>query len=168
MGSMRSLPGTPLPLGATPTSEGINFALFSKHATAVTLCLFASDKSLLFEIPVSQRTGDIWHVLVEGVHPPLYYAYKIEGPAEFPFAFDKDLLLLDPYAIEVTSLSKKRISLLGQSPSLPLSIENIPSPQHKENDLLVYEMHVGGFTKHPSSGVQHPGSFLGMMRKSLT
>lgn len=74
-------PGEPIPLGVTIVKDGVNFALFSEHATAVELLLFShpDDKEPKEIIPVKEKTGDIWHVLVPGIRPGQLYAYKVNG-----------------------------------------------------------------------------------------
>ena len=75
--------GTPAPLGATLTRFGVNFALFSDHATAVDLCLFdATGRRELHRIRMPRRTDDVWHVYVRGLRPGQLYGYRVHGPYE--------------------------------------------------------------------------------------
>ena len=93
--------GTPFPLGATWTGKGVNFALFSAHATKVELCLFdASGKEELERIELPEYTDEVWHVFVADLKPGAIYGYRVHGPYE-PEAghrFNPNKLLLDPYA----------------------------------------------------------------------
>ena len=103
--------GKPMPLGAALTEEGVNFALFSRHATVVTLILFDSPgpDSPWTEIPLNKRenkTGDIWHCLVRGLKAGACYLYRADGPyaPERGLRFNPHKTLIDPYAKALTSL----------------------------------------------------------------
>jgi isoamylase len=97
--------GTPLPIGgAHPQGEGVNFALFSRHATGVRLEFYRnpgdSAPSRIIELdPVRHRTGDVWHVWVRGIPAGQLYGYRVEGPylPEEGHRFNSHKLLLDPY-----------------------------------------------------------------------
>ena len=93
--------GLPYPLGATPDADGVNFALFSAHATGVELCLFDEDgREELERIALPEYTDEVWHVYVKGLKPGARYGYRVDGPYE-PKAghrFNANKLLLDPYA----------------------------------------------------------------------
>lgn len=171
--------GSPMPLGATPTPEGVNFALFSQHGTNVTLCLFGQDGKLQEEFsldPKINKTGFIWHVFLQNLRPPGFYAYKIDGPKEgdLAFRFDPNLYLLDPYAKEVSTTNqwggtrgarKEYRPLGGVLANQPFDWQGVESPRLPIGKMLIYEMHVRGFTQHPSSGVSKPGTFLGVIEK---
>lgn len=97
--------GTPLPLGATPIADGVNFALFSRHATKIWLELYdaatADKPSARYELTAEQhRTGDIWHIWLAGIQPGQRYGYRAEGPwnPDMGMRFNAHKLLLDPYA----------------------------------------------------------------------
>ncbi|MCL2044407.1 MAG: glycogen debranching protein GlgX [Treponema sp.] len=103
--------GKPIPLGATLYSEGVNFAIFSRHATSVTLVLFDSQEkdSSYVEIPLGNKggkTGDVWHILVHGLKAGACYLYRVNGPyqPERGHRFNPHKALLDPYAKALTSL----------------------------------------------------------------
>jgi glycogen operon protein len=174
--------GSPLPLGATVLRGGINFAIFSRHATSVRLALFVpGDEEPVFEFalhPHHNRTGDVWHVFVQGLDPGVEYAYRMNRePNEAPaiHRYDPEALLLDPYAKDVTGGERwgetprfeprrrnRRRCLLVDNQfdwgfDQPL---NIPLA-----DTVLYELHVRGFTRHPSSGVRQPGTFAGLAEK---
>ena len=104
--------GKALPLGATLTEKGVNFAVFSRHAAAVTLILFESAEggSLFKEIKLSNknnRTGDIWHCFIPGLKEGACYLYRADGPyiPEKGFRYNANKTLLDPYAKALTDLS---------------------------------------------------------------
>jgi glycogen operon protein len=119
--------GVPLPLGAHQRGSGVNFAVFSRHATRVRLELFdrAGDKTAGRAIdldPARNRTGDVWHVWVAGVRPGQLYAYRVDGPYEpgqgHRFNFHK--LLFDPFATAITPLPKWDFQpARGDAPSAP-------------------------------------------------
>ena len=96
----RLRPGSPFPLGATWTGEGVNFALYSESATGVALCLFDAAGQELTAISVQQRTEFVWHVFVEGVGPGQLYGYRVDGPwePERGLRHNPRCILLDPYA----------------------------------------------------------------------
>lgn len=172
------------PLGVSFNKEfnEINFCLFSEHATSVTLCLFSSPSHLIHEVdldPKTHKTGSLWHILVKGPFvSPLYYGYHVEGPQHsqvtsesvLKFDFDKKLLLLDPFAKQVSSSNKwgenrpySHLGVVSKAP--PFDWQGVTSPNHSLNELIIYEMHVRGFTKDPSSDTKNPGTFLGVIEK---
>src|SRR5690606_19752859 len=79
---MRVWPGCPYPLGATWTGEGVNFALFSEHATAVELCLFdrVDDAAESRRVPLRERTNAVWHASLPDLRPGALYAFRAHGP----------------------------------------------------------------------------------------
>src|ERR1043166_8349433 len=97
--------GNPLPIGgAHQQGDGVNFVLFSRHATRVRLELYQSpddavpDRIIPLD-PVRHRTGDVWHVWVRGIPPGQLYGYRVDGPyqPEYGHRFNRHKLLLDPY-----------------------------------------------------------------------
>ena len=174
------LTGTPLPLGTTIIPEGVNFALFSRHADSVTLVLEIQDKGKdkIVCIPLDSRqnkTGDIWHVCLPDLPLPLYYGYMLDGqwnPGGSGHAFDPDLVLLDPYAKELRpAMWGAERDCFGTRPCChlrpdPYDWEGDLHPKTELKDSIIYEMHVRGFTRHHSSGVAHPGTFRGVMEKT--
>ena len=114
---MRVWPGQPYPLGATWDGAGVNFALFSEHATGVDLCLFdAKDPSReTRRIAVTERTDQIWHVYLPEARPGLLYGYRVFGryaPAE-GHRFNPAKVLLDPYAKAIAGKVKWSDALFG-------------------------------------------------------
>jgi glycogen operon protein len=111
-GHRRAEIGKALPLGAGLTETGVNFSIFSRNATAVTLILFesAAPGSAYEEIPLDKRknrTGDIWHCHIRGLAAGTQYLYRVDGPylPEKGFRFNSYKTLLDPYAKALTDLS---------------------------------------------------------------
>ncbi|KAK4757796.1 hypothetical protein SAY87_019097 [Trapa incisa] len=177
--------GLPTPFGATPVDGGVNFAVFSGGAVSATLCLLSP--SDLRENTVSEqisldpsinRTGDVWHVFLKGDFTNMLYGYKFEGkfsPDE-GYLYDATRILLDPYAKAV--ISRGEYGVLGPEDNCwPQMAGTVPSNYNEfdwegdlplkihHKDLIIYEMHVRGFTKHESSNCQFPGTYLGVVEK---
>lgn len=170
--------GAPLPLGSTTTPQGINFALFSRHAQAVTLILSMGnepyDSQEIQLDPNVHKTGDIWHILLCDAPLELRYGYRISGPCAPDTTghfYNANSVLLDPYAKEIHSPNwGLPRSCLGNEPCCLLDTGtydwesdrplNIPL-----KDSIIYELHVRGFTRDPSSQVHHPGTFRGIIEK---
>ena len=109
--------GVPLPLGAHPRGDGVNFAIFSRHATGVRLDLFANPedamptRSIILDA-ARNKTGDIWHVWLAGIRPGQLYGLRIAGPyaPQDGHRFNPSKLVVDPYATAIASLSGSRFS----------------------------------------------------------
>jgi isoamylase len=180
-------PGSASPLGAAPSTAGVNFSLFSRHATGVALLLFdrvddAKAARIVSLDPVANRTYHYWHVFVPGVTPGQIYGYRVEGPSDPAngMRFDPTKILLDPYgrAVAVPDLySRAAAREVGDNTATAMkSVVVDPSAYDWEGDAplrrpsaqtVVYEMHVRGFTRHPSSGVGEKtrGTFAGLIEK---
>jgi isoamylase len=165
--------GSPLPLGATPMPNGVNFALICRHGTAVTLILSEPcDGARCTEISlddVHNRTGDHWHVRVDGLPEEFCYGYRVDGPKGPDHRFDPSIILLDPYSKALScgrpwgmNGSLPRRSLMNES---MLERNGEISPRIPLEDTIIYELHVRGYTIDPSSGVKHPGTFAGLAEK---
>ncbi len=175
------------PAGATAGKDGTNFSIFSRHATAVQLFLYENpDSSSPFQVidfdPVVNRTFFFWHVFVEGMtgQEKISYTWKVDGPDnDDPGSrFDPSVELLDPWAKAVTDVlwqrkynrdtQEDKDSTSMRAMVLPESSYDWegdrPLPQYSEKEII-YELHVGGFTRHPSAGVAHPGTFSGIIEK---
>jgi isoamylase len=193
-GTERDLsPGQIYPLGATLTPDGVNFALFSRHAEEVHLLLFddpAGEPTAV--IPVANRSRLVWHVFVHGLKAGQLYGYRVVGdhdPAH-GLRFNPAKLLIDPYAKALTGKAVNSANLLlaydPDSPKRDLSLDTrdntaiVPKcvvvddafdwqgdapPDIPLERLLIYEVHLKGFTAHHSSGVAHPGTYLGFVEK---
>jgi len=147
--------GVPEPLGLSIEGEQANFALFSSHATQVTLGLFWDNETK--EIPLN-RTGDIWHVAVSDIPKNCSYAYRCVGPVEQ--LYNPEIWLADPYAKIPLDFTKTKVELPNEFDS-----EGTNPPNIALQDLIIYETHVRGFTMDPSSQVTHPGTYLGFIEK---
>jgi isoamylase len=165
--------GSPLPAGATPAPNGTNFALISRHATAVWLVLSEPcDSTRYLEIPLdsrANRTGDHWHVRVDGLPEVFCYGYRVDGPSGNGHRYDPRLVLLDPYT---RALSCGRPwGAAGNLTRRSLMVECMIDrqrpliPRTPLEDTIIYELHVRGFTASKSSGVRYPGTFAGLAEK---
>lgn len=177
--------GHPHPLGATPDKHGVNFTVFSEYATAVQLLLFEHHDSPLPALtidldPTRNRTFSFWHVYVRGLKPSAYYAYRVDGPNNLceGHRFNKTKVLADPYAKGVTNtLWSRDDAAIPSKDNLTTSMrcvvidskeydwDNDAPLGHAMNSAIIYEMHVAGFTKSPTSRVRHPGTFHGIIEK---
>lgn len=174
---LKTAPGQPYPLGAHSVGDAINFAVYCEEATAVSLALFdPSGENLCAEIPLHptyHRTGRIWHIAVEGAPPHAQYGYYVDGPyaPERGSLSSAQILLADPYATQLAAprdwgKSRDHYAALGRIPEVkPFDWEGVPSPHIDWTDLIIYEMHIRGFTQDSSSSVAHPGSYLGVIDK---
>ena len=170
---LHTSPGIPYPFGATSLENGINFAVEAKDAEKVSLCFFEENypetpfKEIQLD-PVIHKTGEVWHICVQGLPSFVLYGYRVI-PTQNK---DASYLLLDPYAKLVAShsvwgdRSKEPYRPLGKviiGSSFDWQGDKFPKIPNK--DLVIYEMHVRGFTRDPSSEVQHPGTYLGIIEK---
>ncbi len=181
------LPGQSYPLGATVSRDGVNFCLFSKNCTAVELLLFdAVDAPVpsrgIYLDPQANRTFYYWHVFVKGLRAGQIYGYRVYGPfvPEKGLRFDGKKVLLDPYSYAVAvgqNYQRQVASRYGSN--APYSMKSVvvdPEAYDWEGDTplrrpfagsLIYELHVGGFTRHPSSGLPpaRRGTYAGLVEK---
>lgn len=165
--------GFPTPFGISFLPDGINFSIYVKEAERVSLCFFMENnlKSPLHEIeldPIQNKTGDVWHLLIKELPSSIVYGYRVVPRGSPPTSH----LLLDPYAKAVAS--PPQWNSRPNDPYRPLGKVISPSsfdwqgdqfPHIPSHDLILYEMHVRGFTQHSSSNVQHPGTYLGIIEK---
>jgi glycogen operon protein len=180
-------PGTSAPLGATVTSDGVNFSVFSKSATALELLLFdgveaAAPSRVIRLDSQAHRTYHYWHVVVPGLESGQIYGYRAHGPfaPERGLRFDRDKVLLDPYGLAVATprgYDRQAASRPGDNCATAMkSVVAAPAAYEWEGDrplrtpfarTLIYEMHVRGFTQHPSSGVcdARRGTYAGVIEK---
>lgn len=183
--------GFPAPLGASWNRQTAswNFALYSKHATGVTLLLYGDSEFTepLYEFPLDylvNKSGRVWHCRIPEARIPgaCYYAYVVDGPDDpaSGLRFNPDKVLLDPYARAVffpprfdREAAKGRRPNAGRAPLGVLEAsrrengwEESCRPRHT-SDTIIYEMHVRGFTRRASSGVceAHRGTFAGVIDK---
>ncbi|MCI9681186.1 MAG: glycogen debranching protein GlgX [Lachnospiraceae bacterium] len=163
--------------GATAIPGGVNFTVHSHGATSIELLLFHREQNEPFAVlpfPEHYRIGNVYSMIVFKLNIEEFeYAYRVDGPyePEKGLIFDKNRYLLDPYAKAVTGQS-----VWGASASVDkhykarvvkddFDWENLQAPLLPMEDLIIYELHVRGFTKHESSGVFKPGTFAGLREK---
>ncbi|CAL1390291.1 unnamed protein product [Linum trigynum] len=187
--SYKIFPGQPFPMGVSEVDNGINFAVFSQNATAVTLCLslphsesHENEESRTIQMhldPRLNKTGDIWHICIEGLpRSNVCYGYLVDGPRDWyeGHRFDNAKVLIDPYAKLVEGrryfgdVSQKLSNFWGtyDFDTLPFDWgSNYKSPNIPEKDLVIYEMNVRAFTVDESSGLDtnRRGSYLGLIEK---
>ncbi len=188
---MRVWPGSPYPLGATWDGIGVNFAVFSEHATRVELCLFDSAESVSETLTISlpEQTDMVWHGYLPDVRPGQLYGYRVHGPYD-PRAghrFNPAKLLFDPYAKVVGRCERWHEALFGYTPGAPdadLSCDPRDSapyaplgavadtaftwgddrpPRTPWHETIIYELHIKGFTRlHPKIAEHLRGTYLGV------
>jgi len=174
-------PGKSLPLGATVTRDGVNFAIFSRHAVSVNLIIFESAErdSRYIEIPLEKmgnKTGDIWHCFVKGIKAGACYLYRVDGPynPEKGLRFNKQKALIDPYAKALTSLEKWDMKNSENLQNMPrcIAVDDDDFDWQGDKPLnyplrfsILYETHVKGLTANKNSGVKNPGTYLGVIEK---
>jgi isoamylase len=180
--------GATAPLGATVLPGGVNFSVFSKNATLVELLLFddkaaAAPWRVIPLEPRRHRTYHYWHAFVPALTAGQIYGYRAHGPAapERGLRFDAEKLLLDPYGLAVAvpdDYNRRAARRSGDNSAVAMkSVVADPSTYDWEGDTplrrpfaetVIYEMHVGGFTKHPSSGVtaSKRGTYAGLAEKT--
>jgi isoamylase len=179
--------GRSFPLGATVTPSGVNFSLFSRTASRVELLLFdqednARPERLIRIDPRTNRTYHYWHVFVPRLRSGQIYAYRVWGPFDPAngLRFDPAKVLLDPYGRRVLvpkNYSREAACASGDNAATAMKSvvvdphsydwEGDAPPHHPPSRTIVYEMHVRGFTRHPSSGVPDGirGTFRGLAEK---
>lgn len=179
------LRGFSFPLGATLRDGGVNFAVFSKHSTSISLLLFdrAEDPDparVILLDPHNHRTHYYWHVFLPGLGAGQIYAFRAEGPGAPGQRFDSNKVLLDPYGralVRPPGYSRKAASDPGDNcKSAMKSVvadlggydwENDEPPRIPYSRTVIYEIHVAGMTKHPNSGVgpADRGTYRGLIAK---
>jgi isoamylase len=178
-------PGRSYPSGAKPDGKGVNFSIFTRHATGVELLLFETPyctepfQTIVLEKNVN-RTFYSWHVYVLNLPVGTWYVWRIDGrnePKEAGLHFDKEKHILDPWARVVSDVNWNRQMACqpGDNGATAMRCMVVDDKDYDwEGDeplriasekAIIYEVHVGGFTRHPSSGVKHPGTFSGLIEK---
>ena len=194
--STRVWRGQPYPIGATWDGMGVNFALFSEHATGVELCLFDRDEPprQTHCIPIRERTNQVWHCYLPDVRPGQLYGYRVHGPYEpgHGHRFNPAKLLLDPYARAVSGDVTWNDALFGyrvggdnedrepdgtdSAPFMPKSVVVDPTfawgddchPNTPWNRTVIYECHVKGMTMcHPDVPAELRGTYLGLCSDAI-
>ncbi|WP_193178030.1 glycogen debranching protein GlgX [Oricola nitratireducens] len=185
--------GSAAPIGATFDGDGVNFAVFSEHASSMTLCLFSEDgKKETARIDLPERDGDVWHGYVPGLRSGQLYGYRAHGPyrPDEGHRFNPNKLLLDPYAKRLTGHPKWSTVLMGyeagskrddlsfdtrdSAPFMPKCVVADPAfswgedcaPNVPVAETVIYEAHVKGMTqRHPAA--TPPGTFLGLSSEPM-
>jgi len=178
--------GSPYPIGASITATGVNFSVFSYHATRVELLLFdtedATQPSRIIElIPGTNRTSHYWHVHLPGIKAGQLYGYKVSGPfaPELGHRFNPEKLLLDPYARAISAKNYQRSAAAKPGDNLAAAAKSVVADlstydwegdrplDHPFSSTVLYEVHVGGFTRNPNSGVaeEKRGTYAGLIEK---
>ena len=191
MADPRVWPGSPHPLGATWDGEGVNFALYSEHASAVELCLFdgVDHDAAVTRIAMPEATDHVWHAYVPDVRPGALYGYRVDGPwdPENGHRFNRNKLLIDPYAKAISGSIRWSDELYGyrigdpaedlamdlrdSAPFIPKSLVVDQSfswgddrpPRRPLNQTVIYECHVRGTTiRHMGVPERLRGTYLGL------
>jgi glycogen operon protein len=170
-------PGRHLPPGSQSDSGGVNFSLFARDVAAVELRLFDdADSEAPFQVivldPEINRTFFFWHVYVEGVTPGTHYTWRVAGPGQ---SLDAAPELVDPWARAASDARwDRRAAVAGdvRGSSLRAIVTaradqrtGAPPGAWDLSQAVIYELHVGGFTRHPSAGARHPGTFSALVEK---
>lgn len=161
--------------GAMVLPYGVNFTIHTHYGTSCELLLFhpgATEPYAVLPFPEEYKIGDVYSMLVYGLNIEEFeYAYRVDGPYKPSqgLLFDKKNILLDPYARAVTGQSvwgqKKKEFYRARVVRDEFDWGTAPQSKRSMSDLIIYELHVRGFTKHESSGVKHPGTFAGLREK---
>jgi isoamylase len=194
--SIRAWPGQPYPLGATWDGQGVNFAIFSQHATGAELCLFEklAPAVEVVRIPMRERTDQIFHCYLPDVRPGQLYGYRMHGPydPERGLRFNPAQLLIDPYAKAISGTIQWNDALFAyklRSPKQDLEINpqdsaaGVPKcvvvdsaftwgddrqPRVPWNRTVIYECHVKGMTiQHPEVPPRQRGTYLGLASEPM-
>lgn len=188
---MRRTKGKPYPLGPTWDGRGVNFALFSEHASNIELCLFSSidSKRETYRIPLIKSSNNVWHIYLEEVNPGCLYGYRVHGPYEPERGnrFNPNKILVDPYAkclARTDGLDDRHFGYPLDAPGEDLEIDKRDSadvaplslvvdtsfpwnndrrPNTPWNQTIIYETHVKGLTaRHPEIPEESRGTFSGL------
>jgi glycogen operon protein len=179
--------GRSCPLGANLAQGGANFSVYSRSATGVELLFFdreddATPSRVVPFDPVINRTYHYWHAFVPGVRAGQVYGYRVQGPTDPPrgLRFDSNKVLLDPYAKAVVvpgNYDRLAATTPGENTAAAMkSVVVDPNAYDWQGDAplcrpaaqtIIYEMHVRGFTRHPSSGLDERlrGTYAGVIEK---
>ncbi|HPH20353.1 MAG TPA: glycogen debranching protein GlgX [Haliscomenobacter sp.] len=183
---MQVLPGKSYPLGATVYPDGVNFSLYAPNATEVELLLFDQHdhhrpKHVITLSAKTHQTFYYWHCFVPGLEHGQAYAYRVHGPyiPDAGIRFDGQKVLLDPYALAVVTDTWDREKARHAGDNCATALKGIvvdpylydweddTAPNHAFERTIIYELHVGGFTKDPSSGLPEEmrGTYRGLIEK---
>lgn len=179
--------GTPGPIGATIQDKGVNFSVFAQSAKSIELLLFndKDDKQPSHTIKLSKkenRSYYYWHIFIENLKAGQFYAYRVDGeynPSK-SFAYDKSKVLIDPYSkgIYTNNYDRQKARKFGVD-NISNSFKSVviddkaydwegdKHPKKELSDLVIYEMHIGGFTNSKNSGLEKNkrGTYAGAIEK---
>ena len=194
---MRIWPGSSYPLGAAWDGKGVNFAIYSENATSISLLLYESQNSPTprHRIPLTEKSGYVWHCYLPDIMPGQLYAYSVDGPYEPDkgLRFNKKKALIDPYSRAITGTIPTNDAMFGHKlgdPTQDLSRDERDSGPFSPksliidsrydwegdsllrtpwNETVIYETHVKGFTKlHPGIPRKKEALMLdSLLRKSF-
>ena len=161
--------------GATALPLGVNFTIHTHGGTSCELLLFhrgEREPYAVLPFPEEYKIGDVYSMIVFGLDIEEFeYAYRVDGPncPEKGLTFDKNAVLLDPYAKAVVGQSvwgqRQKNSYHARVVADVFDWGEMPQSKRSMSDLIIYELHVRGFTRHESSGVRHKGTFAGLKEK---
>ena len=166
-----------MPYGALVKDQGVQFVVFSRNATEIRLLLYNDAKDMepaqvIRYDPELDRWGDVWSIFVPGISAGQLYHFQASGPFDprRGFRFDPNARLVDPYAKALSGNFLSSTDGLVRPPKCVVVDDYFDweGDRHLRRDLsetVIYEMHVRGFTNHPSSGVDKPGTYLGLIEK---
>ena len=166
-----------LPYGAIIHERGVQFVVFSRNATKMSVLLYdrVEDTEPIERIelnPDTDRWGDIWSIFVPGIGAGQLYHFQADGPQvpDHGMRFDPRARLIDPYAKALAGTFQKGNDDIIRPPKCVVMDEHFDweGDRHLRRDLsetIIYEMHVRGFTQDDSSDVEHPGTYLGVIEK---
>ena len=178
--------GSPHPIGASITATGVNFSVFSNYATAAELVLFDSEDAIqpsqiINLVPGTNRTSHYWHVHLPGIKPGQLYGYRMSGPyaPELGHRFDPEKILLDPYGRAVCSKRYQRSAAARPGDNAATAARSVVADlsaydweddrplEHSFSNTVLYEVHVGGFTRNSNSGIaeEKRGTYAGLIEK---
>ncbi len=166
-----------LPYGALLHDSGVQFVLFSRNATEIRLLLYdrvgdLEPAEVITFDPKTDRWGNIWSIFVPGIGAGQLYHFQANGPFDPArgMRFDSNARLIDPYAKALAGEFQPATDGIIRPPKCVVIDDYFDWAgdrhlQRHTSETVIYELHVRGFTKHPSSEVQHPGSYLGVIEK---
>jgi isoamylase len=176
--------GNSHPLGATPDANGVNFSVFADRATSVELLLFNGHedkvpyKTIALD-PLRHKTFYCWHVYVKGLKVGAHYAYRVDGPHDIHqgYCYNRNKVLIDPYARGNTKVFWDRSAACGPDDNVETAMRSVviditgydwegDQPLNRPmNETIIYETHVRGFTRSPSSDCRNGGTFEALIEK---
>ncbi|HEY2370731.1 MAG TPA: glycogen debranching enzyme GlgX, partial [Polyangiaceae bacterium] len=180
--TIRVLPGRPHPQGATWDGDGTNFAIYSEHATAVTLCIF-DELGVETRVPLEERTAFVWHGYVPRVHPGVRYGFRVHGPYDpkLGLRFNPNKLVADPYAHAFDGKVDPRAPTAGEDDfeiderddawGVPKSVvvdrrfdwQGDARPKIPWSETVIYEAHVKGLSRlHSQVARESRGTYMGV------